>query len=232
MSFFIQQKKDALANGSILNIYIVYRLSSKTISSSIVLKNGLFGATKITNRDVVHGESQKYRYSGCSIAFDDTSQYTHPDGSIGRNVVIFGVDISNSKHTNNEGKNILVLGYGLIPKIDDTTIYVEKIYFPNFSVENETFRLSLHYICDDSYLFVNGKEVTKFTVKNSEINAYTLILENIGINASVAHLNKYIFQPNTALYANVYDFSVDYSAVTINKILDIHKHLVEKNGIV
>ena len=65
--FLIHQKKDAIANGSIVNIYIVNRLSSKTISSSIVLKNGLFGATKITNRDTVDVEPQKYKYSGYDI---------------------------------------------------------------------------------------------------------------------------------------------------------------------
>ena len=65
--FLIHQKKDAIANGSIVNIYIVNRLSSKTISSSIVLKNGLFGATKITNRDTVDVEPQKCKYSGYGI---------------------------------------------------------------------------------------------------------------------------------------------------------------------
>ena len=146
-------------------------MSSKTISSSIVLKNGLFGATKITNRDAVDGEPQKYKNSGYGIAFDRTSQFTHPDGTSGRNMVIFGVDMSNSRHTNNKTKNMLVLGYGLIQKIDDTTNYAEKMYSPNFSVKNKAFCLSLHYNGGNSYLFVNGKEVTKFKAKNSEINA-------------------------------------------------------------
>ena len=34
------------------------------------------------------------------------------------------------------------------------------MYSPNLSAENKTFCLSLHYNGDDSYLFVNGKEVT------------------------------------------------------------------------
>ena len=36
------------------------------------------------------------------------------------------------------------------------------MYSPNFTIANETFCLSLHYNGDDSYLFVNGKEVIKF----------------------------------------------------------------------
>ena len=34
--------------------------------------------------------------------------------------------MTNSKHAYNQTKNVLVLGHGLIQKIDDTTIYVEK----------------------------------------------------------------------------------------------------------
>ena len=45
------------------------------------------------------------------------------------------------------------------------------MFSPNFSAENEMFRLSLHYNGDNSYLFVNGKEVTKFKAGTSEIKA-------------------------------------------------------------
>ena len=36
---------------------------------------------------------------------------------------------------------------------------------------------------------------------------------------------------NTGLYGNVYDFSVDYSAISNDKIHDIHAYLMRKNGI-
>ena len=35
----------------------------------------------------------------------------------------------------------------------------------------------------------------------------------------------------TGLNAYVYDFSVDCDAITVDDILDIHKYLMEKNGI-
>ena len=41
-----------------------------------------------------------------------------------------------------------------LKKINNTTIYAEKMYSLNFSSE---IRLSLHYNGDGSYLFVNGK---------------------------------------------------------------------------
>ena len=36
------------------------------------------------------------------------------------------------------------------------------MYFTKFNAENKIFCLSLHYNGDNSYLFVNGKELTKF----------------------------------------------------------------------
>ena len=81
-SFLNQLKSDVIINGLIVNIYIVYRLSLKTISFSIALKDCLFGATKITNRKAVDGEPQIYKYSGYGIGFDRTGQFTHPDGDM------------------------------------------------------------------------------------------------------------------------------------------------------
>ena len=37
---------------------------------------------------------------------------------MGRNVIIFGSDMINSKHANNKTKDVLVLGRGLMQKID------------------------------------------------------------------------------------------------------------------
>ena len=36
----------------------------------------------------------------------------------------------------------------------------------------------------------------------------------------------------TGLYGNVYDFSVDYWPHITNKIHNIHRYLIKKNGIV
>ena len=43
--------------------------------------------------------------------------------------------------------------------------------------------------------------------------------------------NKYSCE-DTGLYGNVFDFSVDYSAITNDEILDIHEHLMKKNNII
>ena len=36
----------------------------------------------------------------------------------------------------------------------------------------------------------------------------------------------------TGLYGYVYDISVDYDAITVDDILDIHKYLMKKNNMI
>ena len=56
--------------------------------------------------------------------------------------------------------------------------------------------------------------------------ASPLYLGNISKGFSVDNVKK------TGLNEYVYDFSVDYDAIAVDDILDIHKYLMEKNGIV
>ena len=134
--------------------------------------------------------------------------------------------MSNSRHSTNKTQFVLVLGHGLIQKINDTTIYAEKMYSPNFTVDSKTFCWSLHYYSDNSYLFVNGREVTKFKAKNSELIKYPMCLGGLS-----KYYNKNSLK-DTGLFGNVYDFRVDYSAIINDEILDIHKYFVKRNNIV
>ena len=133
--------------------------------------------------------------------------------------------MTNSKHGNNKTKDVLNLGRGFIQKIDDTAIYAEKMCSPDFTIANKTFCLSLHYKRDDSYLFVNGKEVIKFNAKNQSVSE-KLSLGNISANFDQADIES------TGIYGYVYDFSVDYNAMAVDDILDIRTYLMVKNSIV
>ena len=158
----------------------------------------MFGAVKVTKI----ADVDKYKYSGYSIGFDSKGSYTHPDGGYCKSVIIFGADLRNSKHANNKTKSVLVLGPDFIQKLDDTTIYAEKMYSSNFTVDNRTFSLRLHYKGDDSYLF--DKEVIKFKAKDSEIVPYPLCLGNISKDFDDSDTTA------KGLSAYVYDFIVDY----------------------
>ena len=189
-------------------------------------RNCLFGTIKIANTG--NSDTDKWQYSGYVFGFDSASNFTHPIGGNGKNVIIFRADLSNSGHASNKTQPVLVLGHGLVQKINDTTIYAEKMYSPNFTVDNKIFCLSLHYNGDNSYLFVNGKEVTKFTANNSELIKYPMCLRDLSkyFNTNAQH------KKTTGLYGNIYYFSVSYDAIAVDDILDIHKYLMRKNGIV
>ena len=161
-------------------------------------------------------EIDKYIYSGYGLGFDSMGQFTLPQGGMARNTIIFGVNSSNSVHATNKTQNILILGHGITQKGNNTSIYAEKMYSHNFSAEN----LSLHYNGDNSYLFVNGKEVTKFKAKKSEIKANQLTLGSISTSANLSSSDI----EDSKLYGNVYDFSVDYSAISNDKIHDIYAY--------
>ena len=142
--------------------------------------------------------------------------------------------MSRSVHASNKTQNILVLSKTFIQTINNTTIYTEKMYSPNFSVENKIFVLSLHYNRDNSYLFVNGQKVTQFKAKNSEIGTNLMFLGSLVGNKSyydVSDLAKDDVN-DIKLYGNVYDFSVDYSTILNDEILKTHKYLMKKNGVI
>ena len=115
------------------------------------------------------------------------------------------------------------MGKGATQELEHT-LSAEKMYSINFTVTGKKF--CLHYDGANSYLFVNGTEIIKFRTKHSEIVATPLCLWNISKDWSVDNMKK------TGLNGYVYDFSLDYDAIAVDDILDIHNHLMKKNDIV
>ena len=62
-----------------------------------------------------------------------------------------------------------MLGEGDTFGITGSFVAPEKWFSINFSKAKGTFCLSLHYNADNSYLFVNGKEILKFKVDNKNV---------------------------------------------------------------
>ena len=94
------QNDNDIVGGPIVNIYIVYKISPKTINSNFVFRHCLLGAIKITN--TTNSDTDKWQYCGYGVGFDSTSNFTHPDGKNGKNVIILGADLSNSRHATNK----------------------------------------------------------------------------------------------------------------------------------
>ena len=97
---FLNRFPPTILHGDIVNIYIVYEITSsyKDINCP-TLENSLFGSVKlIKNADI-----DKYGYSGYAIGFDKRTPFS-TGNEIGKNVIVFGVDMSSSAKIDNRKK--------------------------------------------------------------------------------------------------------------------------------
>ena len=83
----------------------------------------------------------------------------------------------------------------------------------------------MHYNGANSYFFVNGKQELKFKAKDEQIVKEKLCLGNISNDWTASNAEK------TGLFGEVYDFAVDYMAVGVGEIYNVHRYLMKKNGI-
>ena len=168
-----------------------------------------------------NADIDKYEYSVYGTGFDRRSNFSFPGAGFGQNVLIFGADMSSSAHIDNKKKDILVLEKGPRQGLKHT-LTAEKICSIIFTVTKKKFCLRSHYNGANSYLFVNGTEMYKFKAKDSEIVATPLCLGNISKDWSIDNMKK------TGFNGCVYDFSVDYDAIAVDDIKDIHTYFDEE----
>ena len=219
-------------NNNALNTYCVYKLDpiASSRDTSYAIQNALFGAMQITKNAT---DNTKNSYKGYGIYFDERSQFGHTitEGGFahttnGRNVLIFGADMSFSVHATNRANHIYVMGDGLTRGINDTTIYVEKNYYRNFTDPGKKFVLSSHYNSDNSYLFVNGRQELKFKCKTDQLVKEKLCIGNLSDQWTASESEK------TGLYGSIYDFVVDYEQIVgVKTIYDMHRYLMTKHNI-
>ena len=228
---FKQNKVIIPNNNNVINMYCVYEIQPIVSSrdTTFTIQNALFGAMQITK----NADTSKYNYKGYGICFDERSQFGHTvtEGAFAhtanaRNVLIFGVDMSFSVPATNRANNIYVMGDGLTQGIHDTTLYVEKNFYRNFTDPGKNFVLSLHYNGNNSYLFVNGRQELKFKAKTDQLVKEKLCIGNLSDQWTTSESEK------TGLYGNIYDFVVDYEAIIgVKAIYDMHRCLMTKHNI-
>ena len=86
----------------VMDLYISYTLvpQLKNLNTDFTLSNCLFGSVKRTKNIGL----DKYKYTGYGIGFDSRSEFLFTDESYGKNVIIFGGDMSSSVHVDNKVK--------------------------------------------------------------------------------------------------------------------------------
>ena len=118
------------------------------------------------------------------------SEFSLPEGSVGKNFILFGVDMISSVHIDNKKKDVLILGEGPTQGLDDTTLTTKVQYSINFPRPKGKFCLSLHYNESNSFLFVNVTKIYQLEAKDFEIKSYPLCLENISGDFSTINMKK------------------------------------------
>ena len=228
-----QQNSKFFSNiNNAINIYCVYKLDpiASTRDTSYTIQNTLFGTVQITKNAT---DYDKNNYKGYGICFDERSQFSHTitenghaHTTNGRNVLIFGADMSFSTHATTRANHIYLMCDGLTQGINDTTLYVEKNYWRNFTDPGKKFVLSLHYNDNDSYLFVNGRQELKFKCKTDQLIKEKMYLANLSNQWTTSESEK------TGLYGIIYDFVVDFEQpLGVKPIYDMYRYLMIKHNI-
>ena len=86
---------------NVVNFFIVYESDSwpSDLNTDFTLVCYLFGGVRLTKNP----DSDKYSYIGCGIGLDTHIHHSLPDDSVGKIVLMFGVDMSSSVHIDNKG---------------------------------------------------------------------------------------------------------------------------------
>ena len=88
-----------------------------------------------------NADIDRYGYSGYGIGFDRHGSFSFPGTGLGRNVIIFGVDMSSSTKIDNRKKDILILDKDPTQGLEHT-LSAEKMYSINFVVTGKKFCLT------------------------------------------------------------------------------------------
>ena len=116
---------------------------------------------------IKNADPDKYLYSGHGIGFDPRGYHPLPDGSVGKNGIIFGADMSSSVHIDNKRKDTLILGKGSTQGLNHI-LTAEAQYLINLTRLGIKFCLSLHDNGSSNCLFVNATKIYQFKAKDSE----------------------------------------------------------------
>ena len=204
----------------VIDLYISDTLGPqlRNLSTYFIQCNCLFGSVKLAK----NANPDKYTYADYGIGFDFCLEFSTPDRTFGKNIIVFGADLSSSVHIDNKGKDILILGEGLTQGLDDMALIAEAKYPITFTQLGKRFVLSQHYNGSNSFLFVNAMKVYQFKAKNPEIKDYSLGLVIVSKGFTINNLKK------TVLKGVARFFSVDFNSNDSNDILDIHKYLMKR----
>ena len=96
----------------------------RNLNTDFPLNDCLFGSVKLTKNPDPDNTSKV-----ATTGFDFLSELLFTDGSMGKNVIIFGANMSSSVHIDNKNKDIIMLGEGPTQGLDNTALTEEAILY-------------------------------------------------------------------------------------------------------
>ena len=137
----LAQEKIGYTHAHIVNFYIIYLMPYITYKCAPgTIGQCLFGATDYNNK----------KWSGYGVAFGKQHYLHKNSGKNGNNLIILGVDLSDSNDKETKKNDILILGKGSV-QINNTTIQEKSELKTNCTLPQK-FVLSVHYNGDDRAL--------------------------------------------------------------------------------
>ena len=112
------KKNAAYTTPNRITFFIVYELDSWPwdLNSDFTWGGCLF------NKLAKSADLDKYAYSSYGTRFDTHIKYSLPDGSVSKNVINFGADMSSSMNIDNKGKGMLILDKGITQGLNNTLV--------------------------------------------------------------------------------------------------------------
>ena len=125
-----KKKKEIYTPVNGIIVFIVYELdtTSRDLNTGFTLKDCFLVGVKI----VKNADPYQFVFNGCGIRFNLRSELSLSDVSVGKNAIIFGIDMSSSVDIDDKKKDILILGICPTQGLDDTTLSAETRYSINF----------------------------------------------------------------------------------------------------
>ena len=212
-------------NSEVCNFYIVYNLDTQTKpdpdTEKYPLVNCLFSSVNLTKHVFRGIKDASFDGRGVAMAGGNPQDKT-------RNVIIFGVNNSDSKNAKNKKHDILVLGKNSTKISKNYEAYAERDLSINMTYPGKTFVLSIHYVDNGvSSMYVNGILMTDFKSKPVPKHA-----QNAGfILGALSDSLDTTERKNMNLNGLIYEFSLDYKPIDKNNIKNIHAYLMKKHNV-
>ena len=162
-----------------------------------------------------NSDEEMFVHNVYTITSDSAGSWSF-NNDTARTVTMFGVDNKSSSHYDNCKKSFQCQMNVHIFELIKVLVHQKQNFSINSSKVNIKACLIFYYNADNSYLFVNGKEILQFKTDNKNVNFLTQFCLK-----SISNRFGNIESRSVSANGSVYEISVDYNSTDKSDILNI-----------